>query len=96
MNFKNNLSSSLLKIIEMVLGWELQSQVGRPCGIAAEVFSFPFSAPVLLLFGLGCRLPGKEMGSREGNARALILLGQVDTYAAKACWGSGRGLGRDL
>ena len=31
------------------------------------------------------------MGSSKESARALF--GQVDTYAAKACLGSGRGLG---
>lgn len=96
MNFKNNLSSSLLKLIEIILGRELQSQMGRPCGIEAEVFTFPFKAPVLLYPGTGCKLPGNEMGSSEENARARVLLGQVDTYAAKACSGSGGGLGRDL
>lgn len=92
MSFKNNLSSSLLKLIEIVLGRERQSQVGRPCGIEAEVFTFPFKAPLVLYPGTGCKLPGNEMGSLEENARAPVLLGQ----AATACSGGGRGLGRDL
>lgn len=70
--------------------------MGRPHGIKAEVFTAAFKAPVLLHPGIGCQLPENEMGSSEENARALILLGQVDTYAAKACSGSERGLGRDL
>ena len=42
------------------------------------------------------KLPENEVGSSEESARALILLGQVDTYAAEAHSGNGRGLDRDL
>lgn len=52
--------------------------MGRPHGIEAEVFTSPFKAPVLLYTGIGCKLPGNEMGSSEESAKALILLGQVD------------------
>lgn len=58
----------------MILGRELQSQMGRPCGIEAEVFAFPFKVPILLYPGIGRKQPGNEMGSSEENARALILL----------------------
>lgn len=91
MNFKNTLSSSLLKLIEMIVGQGLQSQVGRLCRIEAKVFTFPFNVPVLLYPAIGCRLPENEMGSSEESARALTLLGQVDTSAARAHLGSGRG-----
>lgn len=63
----------------MILGRELQSQVGRLCRIEAKAFTFPFNALVLLYPGIGCKLPPSKMGSSEESARALILLGQVVT-----------------
>lgn len=80
----------------MIVGLELQSQVGRLCKIEAKLFTFPFNVPVPLYPAISCKLPENEMGSSEESARALILLGQVDTYAATAYLGSGRGLHRDL
>lgn len=80
----------------MIVGREPQSQAGRLCRIEAKVFTFPFNAPVLLYPVIGCKLPENKMGSSEESARVLILLGQVDTYAARAYLGSGRRLDRDL
>ena len=68
--------------------------MGRPHDTEAKVFTFAFKAPIFLYLGIGCKLPKNEMGSSKESARALF--GQVDTYAAKACLSSRRGLDKDL
>ena len=79
----------------MIVGWELQSQVGRPCGIEAEVFTFPFKAPVLSYPALAA----KPLSTRWAHCREvpeLLLYWARWTRAAKAYFGSRGGPGRDL
>ena len=57
MNFKNNLSSSLLKIMvrnDLGAGSYKTKWVDL---MIAEVFTSAFKAPVFLYLGIGCTLP---------------------------------------